>query len=93
MLGNDVPVRLRLSISQATATDSGFANLTEFSEALAYFERPNPESIVEAFRQRAMTATRREITPTRPDRCGPGRSRNSRRPFHSPGGDASVHLP
>lgn len=63
MLGNDVPVRLRLSISQATATDSGFANLTEFSEALAYFERPNPESIVEAFRQRAMIATRREITP------------------------------
>ena len=63
MLGYDVPVRLRLSISQATATDSGFANLTEFSEALAYFERPNPESIVEAFRQRAMIATRREITP------------------------------
>jgi hypothetical protein len=63
MLGNDVPVRLRLSISQATATDGGYANLAEFSEALAYFERPNPEAIVETFRQRAMAAAPREITP------------------------------
>jgi hypothetical protein len=63
MLGHDVPVRLRLSISQATGTESGFASLTEFSEALAYFERPNPELIVEAFRQRALTAPRRDITP------------------------------
>jgi hypothetical protein len=65
MLGNDVPVRLRLSISQATATAGGYANLAEFSEALAYFERPNPESIVETFRQRAMAAVPapREIAP------------------------------
>jgi hypothetical protein len=62
MLGNDVPVRLRLSISQATATDGGYANLAEFSEALAYFERPNPEAIVETFRQRALAAAPREIT-------------------------------
>jgi len=64
MLGNDVPVRLRLAASQATATDGGFASLTEFSEALAYFERPNPESIIEAFRQRALMARPRETAPS-----------------------------
>ena len=63
MLGNDVPVRLRLSISQATAPDGGYTSLAEFSEALAYFERPNPEAIVEGFRQRAMAAARRHIAP------------------------------
>ena len=62
MLGNDVPVRLRLSLSQATVAD-GYASLAEFSEALAYFERPNPEAIVESFRQRAMAAVRREVAP------------------------------
>lgn len=68
MLGNDVPVRLRLAITQATATESGYATLTEFSEALAYFERPNPEAIVEAFRTRAMGAARRETAaPVRVD--------------------------
>ncbi len=61
MLGSDAPVHLRLSISQARANAS--ADLTEFSEALVYFERPDPESIVEAFRQRATMAPRREITP------------------------------
>lgn len=55
MLGNDVPVRLRLAVSQGT-TDDGFASLAEFSEALAYFERPNPQGIIEAFRQRALLA-------------------------------------
>ena len=63
MLGNDVPVRLRLSISQATAPGGGYATLAEFSEALAYFERPNPEAIVENFRQRATAAARREVAP------------------------------
>ena len=64
MLGNDVPVRLRLAVSQATTTDGGFASLLEFSEALAYFERPNPERIIEAFRQRALMAAPRETTPS-----------------------------
>jgi outer membrane biosynthesis protein TonB len=61
MLSDDVPVRLRLAVSQATATDSGYATLADFSEALGYFERPNPESIVEAFRQRALLAPPREM--------------------------------
>jgi len=64
MLGNDVPVRLRLSVSHATASGGGYASLAEFSEALSYFERPNPEAIVESFRQRAVTAARREVAPT-----------------------------
>lgn len=64
MLGNDVPVRLRLAVSQATTTDGGFASLLEFSEALAYFERPNPENIIEAFRQRALMASPRETAPS-----------------------------
>src|SRR5215510_9980075 len=34
MLGAGVPVRSRLAVTQATATDGGFATLTEFSEAL-----------------------------------------------------------
>ena len=63
MLGNDAPVRLRLVLSQATTADNGFTSLTEFSEALKYFERPNPEAIVEAFRQRALAAPRRQLTP------------------------------
>jgi hypothetical protein len=61
MLSDDVPVRLRLAVSQATATESAYTTLAEFSEALGYFERPNPESIVEAFRQRALQAPPREM--------------------------------
>ena len=61
MLSDDVPVRLRLAVSQAT-TSGGYASLAEFSAALAYFERPYPESIVEAFRERAMSASPRAIS-------------------------------
>ncbi len=66
MLSDDAPVRLRLAVSQATATESGYATLTDFSEALAYFERPNPQLIVETFRQRAILAPRREMAPPAP---------------------------
>jgi hypothetical protein len=71
MLSDDVPVRLRLAVSQATATEGGYATLAEFSEALAYFERPNPESIVDAFRQRALLAARRETTSPKPIEAAP----------------------
>jgi hypothetical protein len=63
MLSDDVPVRLRLAVSQATASASGYSSLAEFSEALAYFERPDPESIVDALRQRALLAAPRQISP------------------------------
>jgi hypothetical protein len=65
MLSDDVPVRLRLAVSQATSTESEYASLTEFSEALSYFERPNPELIVDALRQRAIVAAPRELSSTR----------------------------
>ncbi len=61
MLSDDVPVRLRLAVSQATASASGYSSLAEFSEALAYFERPDPESIVDALRQRALLSAPRQI--------------------------------
>jgi hypothetical protein len=61
MLSDDAPVRLRLAVSQATATDSAYATLTEFSAALEYFERPDPASIVDALRQRALLAAPREL--------------------------------
>jgi len=61
MLSEDVPVRLRLAVSQATATESAYASLAEFSEALAYFERPNPEGIIDALRQRAILAAPRQV--------------------------------
>jgi hypothetical protein len=35
--------------------------VTAFSEALEYFERPNPEGIVDALRQRAMLAVPRQV--------------------------------
>lgn len=60
MLSDDVPVRLRLAVSQATAVESAYASLAEFSEALAYFERPNPEAIIDALRQRALPAAPRQ---------------------------------
>src|ERR1043166_5284749 len=36
----DAPVQLRLLISQATAPTPTFKSISEFSDALAYFERP-----------------------------------------------------
>jgi outer membrane biosynthesis protein TonB len=63
MLSEDVPVRLRLALSQATARESAYASLIEFSEALAYFERPDPEAVVDALRQRALLAQPRIDAP------------------------------
>ena len=56
MLSDDAPVRLRLVITQATAEDATSGTLHEFSESLAYFERPNPEAILSALHTRAAVA-------------------------------------
>ncbi len=56
MLSDDVPVRLRLLVTQATAEDATSGSLHEFSESLAYFERPNPEAILSALHARAAVA-------------------------------------
>jgi hypothetical protein len=85
MLSDDAPVRLRLAVSQATAASGGYRSLTEFAEALAYFARPQPETIVEALRQRAMLASPRapkkgpvEVAPGKPS--SPSAPVVSRRP-------------
>ena len=65
MLSDDVPVRLRLLITQATAEAATIASLHELSESLAYFERPNPEAILSALHARASVAPpRRQDTET-----------------------------
>lgn len=56
LLSEDAPVRLRLLITQATAEDAGAGSLHEFSESLAYFERPDPEGILRGLYERAMVA-------------------------------------
>ena len=56
MLSDDAPVRLRLLVTQATGEDATSGSLPEFSESLAYFERPNPEAILSALHARAAVA-------------------------------------
>jgi hypothetical protein len=60
LLSDDVPVRLRLVVSQATGETSTIQNIREFSEALAYFERPDGELIVRNLLHRAMLAAPRK---------------------------------
>jgi hypothetical protein len=61
MVGDDVPVRLRLAINEATATESPYRNLAAFSEALAYFERPGRRELIAAVYARAVAAPSRSI--------------------------------
>ena len=61
MAGDDVPVRLRLAINEATATESPYRHLAAFSEALAYFERPGRSELIAAVYARAATAPSRTI--------------------------------
>jgi hypothetical protein len=53
MLQTDVPVRLRLLHSEAVATTPAFKTLQEFSEALAYFERPDGQETIAQLYARA----------------------------------------
>ena len=61
MIGDDVPVRLRLAISEATATESPYRHLAAFSEALAYFERPERRALIAAVYARATAAPSRRV--------------------------------
>jgi hypothetical protein len=56
MLSDDVPVRLRLAVSQATGTESSYGTLAEFSEALAYYERPDARQVLRHLYERAAMA-------------------------------------
>jgi hypothetical protein len=48
-----VPVRLRLIHSEAVATTPGFNTLKDLSEALAYFERPDGQQLIQQLYARA----------------------------------------
>ena len=61
MAGDDVPVRLRLAINEATAAESPYRHLAAFSEALAYFERPGRRELIAAVHARAAAAPARSI--------------------------------
>lgn len=53
-LGNsELPLQLRLVMLQATAPTPAFASIREYDEALAYFERPNRDAVLEALYARA----------------------------------------
>jgi hypothetical protein len=86
MVGDDVPVRLRLAISAATATESPYRHLAAFSEALAYFERPGRRELITALYARAVSAPSRSIarsiearTPAVPDNGQTRQARPGRR--------------
>jgi hypothetical protein len=48
ILSDDVPVPLRLALSQAHSSPPCYTSLSEFSRALEYFERPNRSAIIQA---------------------------------------------
>ncbi|MQA28831.1 MAG: hypothetical protein GEU82_03185 [Luteitalea sp.] len=52
----DVPVQLRLIVSQATAPIPFYSSLAEFDQALAYFERPDRTGLLRALFVRAEAA-------------------------------------
>ena len=52
----DVPVQLRLVVSQATAPTPSYSSLTEFDLALEYFERPDRAELLRALFARAAAA-------------------------------------
>ena len=88
MVGDDVPVRLRLAINEATATESPYRHLAAFSEALAYFERPGRRELIAAVYARAAAAPSRSIArttqpppPDVPDGQRKPQARSARRRF------------
>jgi hypothetical protein len=64
LVGDDVPVRLRLAINEATAPESPYRHVAAFSEALAYFERPERRGLIAAVHARAAAAPPRSVAHT-----------------------------
>jgi hypothetical protein len=61
----DAPVQLRLMITQATSPTPPFASVQEYSDALAYFERPDRTGLLgRLFQRAAATRPPSEATPT-----------------------------
>lgn len=74
MLKDDVPVRLRLIVTQATA-GVGYATVEEFSEAVGYFERPDGEQVLKSLFERASHAPNRVQAPVRENATAAASSR------------------
>ena len=53
---SEPPVQLRLIISQATAPQPAYGSVRDYSEALAYFERPDRAAVIGALHLRAAEA-------------------------------------
>jgi hypothetical protein len=64
LLGDLAPVTLRLVVTQATG--AGYQSLQELSDALAYFERPDPDTILRNLHDRAWAAECRDGAPPHP---------------------------
>lgn len=89
MSGDDVPVRLRLLVTQATGAGHVYPTLGEFSEALAYFERPDGQELIRELFRRAALAPVRAVAPpaehtAAPVHHGPREDPERRRPRRSP---------
>ena len=52
----EAPVQLRLVISQATAPEPAYRSIREYADALAYFERPDRQAVLQALYARADAA-------------------------------------
>src|SRR5204863_339456 len=52
LLPDNLPVPLRLAVSQALSNPPHYASIASFSEGLSYFERPDPHSIIRAVYER-----------------------------------------
>jgi hypothetical protein len=70
MLNDDVPVRLRLIVTQATG-GVGCTTVNEFCEAVSYFERPDGEQVLKGLFERASRAPNRLPSPAREDAASP----------------------
>jgi hypothetical protein len=101
----DPPVQLRLTVSQATAPEPGFSTIREFSEALAYFERPDRPAVLRNLLARAAAAPAPKVTmvptldaiaplpvPERTKQADKGHGRNPRPSRRAVAGIAGIVL-
>lgn len=66
LLPDNLPVPLRLAVSQAMSKPPHYASIASFSEGLSYFERPDPSNIIRALYERwEATAGSRPTAPFR----------------------------
>lgn len=66
LVQSEPPVQLRLAAAQATAPEPAYPSIREYSEALAYFERPDRPAVLRALHARAQStpAPSAHVAPT-----------------------------